>query len=585
MKLKTGNDTKSVCSGISTLSTRSNRSRGFLRRFFSFRRRKKDDGSPTSLPIDERKDLMSSSKSSIKDEGDESLVDEEISHPLRKKSQSSRHSTVSTSLACPICFDTNQEQPEEWFLNCHPTPCVNCLVFYCHQQIDEGKLPTCMSCPEHIHPSDAKKILDSKYFEKYNEISVRHFLQRDRDTRWCPKPDCGFALIANDFASCPKISCQKKGCNTSFCYHCRGPWHADQSCDQARLASLIETEMNFSPWTSWNKIATSLTSRALKHSSDIRPCPRCGALISKMDDGSCNHITCRCGCEFCWLCLKEISDLHYLSPSGCTFWGKQIWSKKKIVFWQIGTLVLAPPMIGLMAGVAVPATIVGVPIWTGRQIRSELKKKSEISKGKRRALVGLGSTLAFILSPLVAGITVGVGVPVIMMYVYGVIPITLCRTGGCGIRVPGNRALRLLNRHDANNPTQHIQISEPVHRRAQQASTSLNPSISRWNETTSVNQSDDFSVSALEHGSPFPPHADISSVVALASFCSNSMSEYAVLHHVQDNHNSSSASAKVSSNKTTAAALSESAEVTNNSSSPSRQHSASSPTKNLNIHF
>ncbi len=62
-------------------------------------------------------------------------------------------------------------------------------------------------------------------------------------------------------------------------------------------------------------------------------------------------------------------------------------------------------MIGLMAGVAVPATIVGVPIWTGRQIRSELKKKSEVSKSKRRALVGLGSTLAFILSPLVAGIT------------------------------------------------------------------------------------------------------------------------------------------------------------------------------------
>ena len=46
-----------------------------------------------------------------------------------------------------------------------------------------------------------------------------------------------------------------------------------------------------------------------------------------------------------------------------------------------------------------------------------------------------------------------------------------------------------------------------------------------------------------------------------------------------------SASAKVSSNKTTAATLSESAEVTNNSSSPSRQHSASSPIENLNIHI
>lgn len=32
-----------------------------------------------------------------------------------------------------------------------------------------------------------------------------------------------------------------------------------------------------------------------------------------MNDGSCNHMTCAvCGCEFCWLCMKEISDLHYL---------------------------------------------------------------------------------------------------------------------------------------------------------------------------------------------------------------------------------------------------------------------------------
>ena len=44
-------------------------------------------------------------------------------------------------------------------------------------------------------------------------------------------------------------------------------------------------------------------------------------------------MTCKCGCEFCWLCMKEISDLHYLSPSGCTFWGKEIWSKKKIIIW------------------------------------------------------------------------------------------------------------------------------------------------------------------------------------------------------------------------------------------------------------
>jgi hypothetical protein len=32
-----------------------------------------------------------------------------------------------------------------------------------------------------------------------------------------------------------------------------------------------------------------------------------------MNDGSCNHMTCAvCAAEFCWLCMKEISDLHYL---------------------------------------------------------------------------------------------------------------------------------------------------------------------------------------------------------------------------------------------------------------------------------
>lgn len=93
---------------------------------------------------------------------------------------------------------------------------------------------------------------------------------------------------------------------------------------------------------------------------DIKPCPRCQVLIVKMDDGSCNHMVCAvCGSEFCWLCMKEISDLHYLSPSGCTFWGTKPWSRKKKLLWQLGTLVGAPVGIALVAGIAVPAMIIG----------------------------------------------------------------------------------------------------------------------------------------------------------------------------------------------------------------------------------
>jgi len=56
----------------------------------------------------------------------------------------------------------------------------------------------------------------------------------------------------------------------------------------------------------------------------------------------------------------------FLSPTGCTFWGKKPWTRKKKLLWQIGTLIGAPLGIALIAGLAVPGIICGVPIFIGR---------------------------------------------------------------------------------------------------------------------------------------------------------------------------------------------------------------------------
>jgi len=48
------------------------------------------------------------------------------------------------------------------------------------------------------------------------------------------------------------------------------------------------------------------------------------------------------------------------SPSGCTFWGKKPWSRKKKILWQLGMLVGAPVGIGLVAGIALPAMTIGI---------------------------------------------------------------------------------------------------------------------------------------------------------------------------------------------------------------------------------
>lgn len=37
----------------------------------------------------------------------------------------------------------------------------------------------------------------------------------------------------------------------------------------------------------------------------------------KTNDGSCNRMNCTvCACQFCWLCMQEITDVHYLRYSG-----------------------------------------------------------------------------------------------------------------------------------------------------------------------------------------------------------------------------------------------------------------------------
>ncbi|XP_026559271.1 E3 ubiquitin-protein ligase RNF19A isoform X1 [Pseudonaja textilis] len=343
-------------------------------------------------------------------------------------------------IECPLCLLRHSKERFPEIMTCHHRSCVDCLRQYLRIEISESRVNICCpECSERFNPHDIRLILnDDILMEKYEEFMLRRWLVADPDCRWCPAPDCGYAVIAFGCASCPKLMCGREGCGTEFCYHCKQIWHPNQTCDAAR-----------------HERAQSLRLRTIRSSSisysqesgaaadDIKPCPRCAAYIIKMNDGSCNHMTCAvCGCEFCWLCMKEISDLHYLSPSGCTFWGKKPWSRKKKILWQLGTLVGAPVGIALIAGIAIPAMIIGIPVYVGRKIHNRYEGK-DMSKHKRNLAIAGGVTLSVIVSPVVAAVTVGIGVPIMLAYVYGVVPISLCRSGGCGVSAGNGKGVRI----------------------------------------------------------------------------------------------------------------------------------------------
>nr|CAB3265640.1 ZF(RING/C6HC)-1 zinc finger protein [Phallusia mammillata] len=395
-------------------------------------------------------DTSAPSTSAYKNESKNTKPDEKLSlgasavaeTKIEAKAESSAKSTSSV-LECPLCLVTQSIENFPQLSTCHHRSCMDCLRQYLAIEISESRVNLmCPECQERLHPVDMKSILDTnpQLMQKWEEFTLRRFLSIDPDCRWCPAPDCGFAVIASGCASCPRLKCQRDGCETEFCYHCRQEWHPDQTCDAAHLQRRKQLRIRN------NSVAYSQGSN---FHDEIKPCPKCGALIVKMNDGSCNHMTCTvCDAEFCWLCLQEITDLHYLSPSGCTFWGKKPWSRKKKILWQLGLLIGAPLGIGLVAGIAVPAIIVGLPVWVARRIMAQFENKENVSKYKRNLLVATCVAGSVILSPALAALAVGVGVPVMLLYVYGVVPFSLCRTGSYGItsRNPNgsNSALSML---------------------------------------------------------------------------------------------------------------------------------------------
>ena len=365
---------------------------------------------------------------------------------------------------CPLCLSECTLDLFPLLRNCHHLFCIDCLQTYVKIEIQEGRVNLrCPQCTELMHPNDIETLIgdkNSNLLTLYESLMLRRLLAVDPDTRWCPGPNCTYAVIAAGCASCPKITCERPGCGYAFCYHCKAEWHPNQTCDAARaqrsqyqasmMGSNIPIALRSSSGTfsleainaAGGTVAGStggvlsngsmgVASNSGQQSSEVKVCPRCNTLIVKMDDGSCNHMTCPvCGSEFCWLCMKEISDLHYLSPSGCTFWGKKPWSRKKKLLWQLGTLVGAPVGIALLAGIAVPAMIIGIPSWVGRKIHDHYKHQN---KHKRNLAVVGGVVSSLIVSPFLAGLAVSIGVPILLCYVYGVVPIALCRSEGCGV--------------------------------------------------------------------------------------------------------------------------------------------------------
>ena len=289
--------------GLSSSSSTSNGNGNARRRFLNllrftasrpsssvrFSRQRDTSSCQNTKPTNSIHDITSITSSSaiIKDELIESVAasaNEHVINIISSTTSNTMHQPFTDHIleTCALCC---QEYPYEQFERltlCSHAYCRTCLKSYLKLEITEGRVTlNCPQndCPERIHPSDITRILakQPELIAKYEQFMVRRVLQSITDTRWCPAPDCGFAVIAAGYAACPEIQCLRPGCNTSFCYHCKATWHPNKTCEDAAR------EKSSSKIRSGSFI--SLASAQQK--DEIKQCPRCQASILKMDDGSC----------------------------------------------------------------------------------------------------------------------------------------------------------------------------------------------------------------------------------------------------------------------------------------------------------
>ncbi|KAL7670198.1 hypothetical protein ACOME3_005140 [Neoechinorhynchus agilis] len=356
-----------------------------------------------------------------------------LSRPQQTKPAISKSNQHKNYITCRLCL-SKSSNVECLRHSCGHKFCKECLFTMMKMSISESRV--LMECPlpecdQQIHPSDIYRILltnsddsnielvggvygDGKEFvNKYEQFMVRRVLQSIQDTRWCPAPDCHYAVIGSP--SCPIIHCLRPYCNTSFCYFCKKHWHPNKICHQQEM---YENRSKRRRHDGSNGKKTIKPGFML-----MKRCPNCSVPIMKMEDGSCNHMTCSmCNTEFCWLCNKVISDLHFLSPTGCTFWGRKRWSRRKKIIWQCMALLGAPVAFVVLACVSIPTIIVGLPFFTARKVYKKLKKNRF-----RSCIVTATACGAALASPAIAAVAVAVCIPLMLTYTYGIIPILLLR--------------------------------------------------------------------------------------------------------------------------------------------------------------
>ena len=191
---------------------------------------------------------------------------------------------------CEICLEEfSLLDGTNYFLNCNCVLHNKCFDEMVKSAVENNTLPIkCPNCKIPIHPNfieDSIRNANPQLLPKYDKFSMNNFIQNNSDEySSCPTPGCEYMFFFNpgEFNFyCPL-------CTKHYCLNCKDEWHVNMTCQEYKDSRDV------------NKLDDKFFQ--FVKGAKFKMCPRCKYWVEK--NQGCNHMKCRCGADFCYLCGK-----------------------------------------------------------------------------------------------------------------------------------------------------------------------------------------------------------------------------------------------------------------------------------------
>ncbi|KAK3329695.1 hypothetical protein B0H66DRAFT_442615, partial [Apodospora peruviana] len=199
---------------------------------------------------------------------------------------------------CSVCIEDKKmgEMPIKVTSGCqHPsTTCKGCVQQWLQSGLESGtwdKLK-CPECSEVLKHADVKRYASNDTFARYDALITRAALDGIPNFQWCLSTTCESGQIQEE--KCPRFKCESKNCGARYCVVHNVPWHKGETCEEYDRRNQQRKRDDKASEDMINKTS--------------KKCPECKKAVHKWS--GCNHITCVCKHEWCYICFAKFERNH-----------------------------------------------------------------------------------------------------------------------------------------------------------------------------------------------------------------------------------------------------------------------------------